>query len=802
MNLLRDLRFTLRGLAKRPGFTIVVVLTLASGIGTNTALFSVVHAVLLDPLPFHEADRVAMLSEHSRAMDTGLVSPITFDDWKTRNEVFSDLAAFRHWENRTLEFQAGQPEPILQVTASPNYFQVLGLQPLFGRTFGEEKAGGTNEAVLSHELWSRRFAANRDVIGTAIRISGAPFVVVGVMPPAPHDMAIGWGDVWTPIHWYNLQQNRATSYRARYLRVLGRLKPAVSMAQAQSRMDVLQRRLEQEATSVAAGYSARVESLETALSGRFRPALLILFGAVGIVLLTACANVANLMLARGVAREKETALRSALGASRARLAGGLLLESGVLSLAGAGLGLVVAHAGLWFLKYALAARLPRLAEAGLSAPVLLFTLALAVVSAVLFSLAPLTGFGSRSVHETLKEAGRTGGGVRRQRLRTVLVAAEFAFASLLLVGAGLLLKSFARLLDVHPGFETANRVTVDVIVPANQYADAAKRIAFYRDLLRRLNETPGMKASGGALYFPCRSKLWLSTIWREGVPVARGQEPIVYYNLYAGDYFRAMGIPLLRGRLPTEKEMWEPSDAILINETMARQVFGNIDPLERRIKTGEDEQWNKIVGVVGDVRQKSLDEPPKAEMYAPFSQMPMTFLTIVTHTDLPGNSSLRAIRNAIRKGDPAALPGRLTPLGELAGGTIATRRFALLLMLLFAALALALSGLGAYGVVAQAVTQRTAEIGVRMALGAAPSDVLRLVLGQSLRTAAAGTAAGLVLALAASKALASLLYNVDAVDAPVDFCIAMLAILVALLASYVPARRAMRISPVFALRQE
>ena len=803
MSILGDLRIVLRGLARRSGFTAVVVLTLALGIGANSTLFSIVHAVLLEPLPFHEAERIAMLSEHSHTMDTGLVSPITFDDWNTRNDVFSELAAFRHWENRTIEFSNGQPEPILQVTASSNYFKVLGFQPLFGRTHGEEKSGGVNEAVLSHELWQKRFGASGDVIGTTIRISGASFVIVGVMPPAPHDVAIGWGDIWTPIHWYNLQQNRATSYRARYLRVLGRLKPGVSMTQAQSRMDILQRQLEQEATSVAAGYSVRVESLENALVGRFRPALLILLAAVGFVLLTGCANVANLMLARGVAREKEVAIRVALGANRARLVRELLLESGMLSLLGAGLGLALAYSGLWLLKYSLVAKVPRLTEAGLNLPVLLFTFALVVVSATLFSLAPITGFGRANVHDTLKEAGRSGGGgVHRKRLRTTLVAAEFAFAALLLVGAGLLLKSFAQLLRVHPGFDIADRVTADIVLPTNQYTDPAKRVSFYRDLLRRLNETPGVKASGGALYFPCRSKLWLATIWREGVPAAKGEEPIVYYNLYAGDYFRAMGIPLIRGRLPTEKEMWEHSDAVVINETMARQVFGDVDPLDRRIKTGEDGQWNKIVGIVGDVRQKSLDETPKAEIYSPFSQMPMTFLTIVARTELHGPSALAAIRAVIRAGDPAAVPNSVTPLSELVGDTITTRRLALLLMLLFAALALTLSAVGAYGVMSYAVTQRTAEIGVRVALGASPFDVLRMIVGQGVRTAIAGTVVGMLFALASARALTSLLYNVQTVDLSVDATITALAIAVAFLASYLPARRAMRIDPLLALRQE
>ena len=780
----------------------MVVLTLALGIGANSAIFSVVHAVLLNPLPFRETDRVAMLSEHSRTMDTRLVSPITFDDWNRRNQVFSALAAFRHWDSRTLEFPGAPAEPILQVTATPNYFRVLGFEPLFGRTHGAEQSGGVNDAVLSYELWMKRFSGDRNVLGKTIRISGASFLIVGVMPPAPHDQAIGWDDVWTPIHWYNMQYNRATSYRARYLRVLGRLRPGLTMAQAQNRMDVLQHQLEEEATSVAKGYAVHVESLQDALVGRFRPALLALLGAVIFVLLTACANVANLMLARGLSREKEVAIRQALGASASRLAAELLLESAVLALFGAVLGLLFACWGLWLLKFSPVSQVPRLAEANLDIPVICFTLIVDAVSALLFSVAPMFGSRRGSVHDTLKESGRGGtGGIQRERMRSVLVAAEFAFAALLLAGAGLLLKTFTTLMRTQPGFETAGRFTADIIVPADQYQAVPKRIAFYRELFRRLNETPGIQAAGGALYFPCRGKFWLSTIWREGAPVAKGDEPIVYYNLYGGDYFKAMGIPLLRGRLPSGRELRGPSDVIVVTDTMARQIFADIDPIGQRIKTGEDGQWNQIIGVVGGVRQKSLDEAPKPELFVPFSQMPMTFLTVTIQTQLSASTALSALRRVVHDRDPGAVPASLIPLHDLLANTITNRRFAMLLMMLFATLALALSAIGAYGVMSHAVNQRTTEIGLRMALGAQPANILRLTMGKGLRTALMGAFAGLLAAVALAKVLASLLYGVHRFDGMVDAGVVLIVFVIALLASYLPARRAMRIDPVRALRQ-
>jgi len=365
-----------------------------------------------------------------------------------------------------------------------------------------------------------------------------------------------------------------------------------------------------------------------------------------------------------------------------------------------------------------------------------------------------------------------------------------------------LLKSFATLLRIQTGFETDGRFTADVVIPADQYKDGAQRITFYRELFRRLNETPGMKAAGGSLYFPCRGKLWLATVWRDGVPVAKGDEPTVYYNLYAGDYFRVMGIPLRRGRLPTERELWEPSDVVVINETMARQLFGDIDPIGQRIRSGEDGPGKEIVGIVGDVRQKSLDEPPKAEYYAPFSQMPMTFLTVAIQSDLPGSTAFTALRKVIRDRDPGAVPGTFTPLGDLTANTITNRRLAMLLMSLFAALALSLSAVGAYGVMYHAVNERTAEIGIRMALGAEPRNVLLLILSQGLRTALAGTAAGLLAALALANVLASLLYEVRSFDWMVDAGIFLIAAVVALAASYVPARRAMGIDALRALRQE
>jgi predicted permease len=689
------------------------------------------------------------------------------------------------------------------MTATPNYFRGLGVAPSLGRIYEDEKAGGVNEAVLSRELWVHHFGGSSDVLGKTIRISGTPFIVVGVMPALPRDLSIGIGDVWTPLHRYDIQKRRAASFRARYLRVIGRLKPDLSLQQAQSRMSVLQAQLAAEPGSVAKGYSVVVESLRDAMVGRLKTVLWLLFASVWFVLLTACANVANLSLARGVSREKDISIRLAVGAGYRRILRELLTENLLLCGLGAVAGLAVAYGSLFLLKYYLVARIPRLSEAGLNAPVLLFTVGMVVACSLAVTAASFLGYLKLNLNQALRESGRTGaGGVRRQRLRTALVASEVVFAVLLSAGAGFLLKSFGNLLDIRPGFDVERRVVVDIVLPANLYNDDQKRSVFYREMFRRLSETGGIEAAGGSLYFPCRPKVWLNAIWREGVETPEGQEPIVYYNLFAGDYFRTMAIPLRRGRWMTEQEVWERRNVILINESFARQLYPGTDPLGRRVKLGRDGNWLTIVGIVGDVRQRRLDEDPKPEFYVPFAEMPMPFLTVVAKTSAPADRGATLLRSAVRDISSNIALHDLMPLEALVGDTISSRRLALILLLLFSALALGLAAVGIYGIVSYAVGQRRQEIGLRIALGADRGDILRLIVGGNMRVVTVAVAVGLVCAAAASSGLQSLLYGVKPGDWSIYAGASLVTFAAALLASLLPALSAARVDPLETLRQE
>lgn len=804
MDTLRHLRQTIRSLAARRGFTLTVILTLAVGFGANTTAFSVLYGVLLAPLPFYQPDRVLLLSEHSSGgIDNGLVSPITFEDWETRATWFEELAAYRFWENRTIDLDGGSAIPVLHVTTTPNYFSALGWKPALGRTYGLEKVGGVNEAILSHDVWIRIFHGDRDVLGKLIRINNAPFEVVGVMPPMHKEVGLGLGDVWSPLHRYDMTKYRPSSYRARYLRVLARPKAGVTVEEARDRLTILQQQLAAESMSVAKGYRVRVESMTEGTTGRLSLLLYTLFAASGLVLLIACANVANLMLVRNAARTKELAIRLALGASRWQLTRETMLEALVLSALGALSGLALAYWGLSLLKVSLGDRFPRLAVADLHWPVLLFTALVVILCALLFGILPLFAGKAQRVHEDLKESGRSGsGGVHRRRVRSVLVASEVAFAVLLLCGAGLLLKSFAALLRVDPGFATDGRTVADVVLPPKDYESIPRRTSFYREMFRRLREEPGVLAAGGALYFPCRPKLWLSTVWVEGAAVEEGLEPIVYYNLFVGDYFQAMGITLKSGRLPMEEEMWENRQVVLINEVMATQVFQNADPVGKRFKTEKNGPWKTIIGVVGNVRQEGLDRTAKSEYYVPFSDMPMPFNTLVTHTRNDATRAASMIHRIVQEGDARVNLAEITSLAEIAERTVAHRYLAFLLLGLFATIAVSLAGIGIYGVLSYVVAQSTSELGVRMALGANRREIVQLFTWKGLRAAAAGAAIGLLLALIAAKPIGALLYEVSPFDPWIYTAVPLITLITAAIACAVPALRASNTDPLTALRHE
>jgi predicted permease len=798
-----DFRYTLRSLAARPGYSFVVVLTLALAIGANSAIFSALEAVLLKPLPFRQPDRLVVLGESAPAIEAQFVSPITYDDWRTRNEAFEALAAFRYWETANLEDATGDPESIKFVTATANFLSVLGVQPLIGRTYKEEQSkGGGSEAVISYDLWKRRYNGDPAVIGRPIRVRGTSATVVGVMPRVALNLSVGWGDVWTCLYRYNIQEQRATSYRARYLSIIGRLKPGLSIEQARVRMTTLQHQLWREPTSVAAGYDVRLVSIGDTVTGRVRLGLLAMFGAVGMVLLIACANVSNLMLARAASRQRETAMRLALGASHAQLVRLLLVET--LTLTGCGLiaGLGAAWASLVVLRQ-VRPDVPRISDAALTPEVFGFTTAMALGAALLCSLAPLLQLRRGNLRESVNEGGRGGsGGAGSRRTRAVLVACQMALACALLVTGGLLLRSMQNVLRIDPGFRPEEAILFDLYLPSSRYPEAAQQTRFYRNLTRSLEETPGVKSAGALLYFPFRPKLWLSPVWVEDAPVADGDQPIVYYNLVAANYFQAMGIPLKSGRWPTEREMWEEDRVVVVNEAFARQVLAGKEPLGRRIRSGEEaNRWHEVVGVVGSVRQKRLDEPSKPEMYETFSTMPMPFVSVVVRTTRPADQMLGVVRGVVRRHDAGVAVANLAPLADYVKAHTADRRFALLLLGVFAALAVLLGGTGVYSVMSYSVAQRRREIAIRLALGAEPPGVRSMVVRDALRVVTAGTAIGLVGAAAAARVMQRLLYGVGSLDPLTYTAVPIGLVAIAAFAAWLPALRAGRVDPVTALSE-
>jgi putative ABC transport system permease protein len=796
-----DLKHTLRALAARPVFTGVVVLTLGLGLGVNTAFFSVVQAVLLRPLPFSDAERIVILGEYTPSVETEFVSPVTFADWSDHNEVFEELAAHRHWQNVNFEDGLSEPEPIDLVTPSANFFEVMGIEPALGRTFVEEQTpNGGSEAVLSHEFWQRRYGGDASVLGKTVRIRGNAVTVVGVMPPVSANLALGWGDAWTCWYRYDLAQQRATSYRARYLTVVGRLRPGTSLERARERMTALQHRLWEEATSVAEGYEVRLESLPEVFLGRQRTGLAYMSGAAALTLLIACGNVAALLLARAAERRNETALRLALGGGAARLLRLALSESLLLAASGAAVGAVFAGSLVRLLPR-LAPELPRVGEVAITPGTFGFASLAAIGSALLIGLAPTFEMRRTALGSALRSGGRGGtGGVAAVRTRRALVAAQVAMACLLLASTGLLLRSFERVLSVDPGFQAEQGVRFDLYLPSSRYADAGSWTRFYRELTRVLEETPGIESAGGLMYFPFKPKLWLSAVWIEGAPVPDGEEPIVYFNEIAGSYFEAMGIRLLEGRLPSEREIWEDSGVLLINEAMARQVFPEGNPLGRRIRTGKDEEPLEVIGVVEDVRQKNLEEPSRPEFYAMFSGMPMPFFSIVARTSAPPKAMLNSVRDAVRKLDPGLAVAELEPLTDYMERHTGERRFAVILLALAAGLALILAAVGVYGVIAYAVAQRQREIGVRMALGATPASIRKMILSEGFHLAGVGLVFGLLAAVAAGWSIRAFLFGVSGLDPATYVAVAGVVAAVAAAACWWPARTASRVDAVSVVR--
>jgi putative ABC transport system permease protein len=804
-DILQDLRFGLRMLWKNPGFTIVAVLALALGIGANSAIFSVVNAVLLQPLPYKNPDALVMVWDDQTHLgfpkDTP--SPANFLDWREQNTVFEGMAALAE---RSFNLTGvGEPERLDGRRVSANFFSLLGVEPQLGRGFTpEEDKPGIRVVILGHAMWQRRFGGDPGVIGRAINLNGEVYTVVGVMPPN-FQFPTGKDQLWVPIAF---PADEAAYRGAHYLEVMARLKPGVTLQQAHAEMETIAARLEKQYPETNMRVGSVVTPLHEQVVGDIKPALLILLGAVGFVLLIACANVANLLLARAAVRQKEISLRLALGASRARLVRQFLTESVLLAGLGGGCGLLVSLAAIRALKKFIPDTISQVQAINIDSKVLIFTLLVSLATGLIFGLAPAMQASSFNLNETLKEGGRdSAAGTRGNRIRGLLVIAEVAVSFILLIGAGLLINSFFHLRTLDPGFRVDHLLTAKVELSDTKYPDAQRRIAFFDEVVRRVRELPGVQsvAAGGNLPFTYNGDSGYIAV--EGVPDPPPDQRVdVVYRTVGPGYLSTMGIPLVRGRDFTDQDTLDNTLGVIISEKTAKHYWPNQDPIGKRLKNGTTDSkspWRTVIGVVKDVRQNDFVAQPKMQMYWSFRQMQEERANaLVIRTSVDPMSLAASVRNAVWAVDKDQPVSNIRTMDEIVSKAVARQRFSMLLLGIFAGVALILAAVGIYGVMSYSVAQRTREIGIRMALGARRGDVLKMTVKQGLKLVIIGVAIGLVAAFVLTRVMTSLLFGISATD-PVTFVsIPLLLMGVAMLASYIPALRATKVNPMVALRAQ
>ena len=795
--LLQDLRYGIRLLFKHPGFTAIAVLTLALGIGANTAIFSVVNAVVLRPLPFEDPERIIRMWGKFSQGDHAATSPPDFLDYRAQNSMFEEFAAMRS-SSYNLTGDA-EPERIIAADVTTNFFRALGIKPVQGRAFSpeEEQPGLAQVAIISEGLWRRRFGGVLPITGKTLTLDGKSYTVVGVAPNAAR--LLEDTEVWVPL---TFDHPMMKVRRFHFLRAIGRLKPGVTLQQAQADLDAVSMGLERQYPDSNTTWRLRLVPLREELLGDIRTGLYVLLGAVAFVLLIACANIANLLLARAAGRQKEIAIRSALGARPTRLIRQLLTESMVLSAAGGGVGLLLAVWGTELLVKMTPDTIARAGEIGVDNRVLGFTLLLSLLSGVVFGLVPALQTSKPDLTESLKEGGKgTVAGMGNNRTHSFLVVTEMALALVLLIGAGLLVQSFRRLQDVDPGFDPTNTLTMRLFLPESKYGEPGRPRAFLDQVLERVAALPGVKAVGTTTHLPMRGGG--DTYFKiEGRPFKDPNQQVTALNPgISHDYLNAMGIVLLKGRPFTDQETKEPQKTVIINEDFARTYFPGEDPLGKRLVIDMGQSLTcEIIGVTRDIKQFSLQGQSAPTMYLPSIEVARASLVVRTQGDpLAMTSAVRAAVQSVDKDQPIA---NVLSMEQILSSSVAEPRFRTLLLSVFAALALALAGVGIYGVMSYAVARRTHEIGIRMALGARPGDTLKLVVGQGMTLALIGVAVGLVSAFALTRLLSSLLFGVSATD-PLTFAvIALLLTSVAAVACYIPARRATKVDPMIALRYE
>jgi putative ABC transport system permease protein len=808
----QDMRYGLRMLMSKPGFTIVAALTLALGIGANTTIFSMVNAVLLRPLPYQSPDRLVLVQEDLPKLGWSQLSasPAEFLDYKEGNQVFSEIAAFKDL-SLNLTGQGVEAQRVQVARVSANLFPLLGIEPLGGRGFSpeEDQVGSSNVAILSYKLWKARFGGDLASIGQVVRLDDQPYTVVGVMPPQ-FQFPYTWtsfadaAELWIPLALTEQEKNnRAASFD---YGVIGRLKPGVTLPQAQANIEAVATMMQRQHPDVYSGdvqVRASVVSLEQEVVKRVKPLLLILLGAVGMVLLIACANVADLLLARAATRQKEMAIRSAMGAGTLRLMRQLLTESILLSLLGGGAGLLLATWAMNLIVKFGPENVPRLQEATLDPLVLVFTLSVSLLTGILFGLAPALQNLRLNLNEVLKESGgRASTGRRGKHLRSLLVIFEIASALVLLAGAGLLGNSFVRLLREPTGFDPEGVVIARTALSSSRYPKTDQSKAVQKQVLERLAALPEVQAVAETTNLPLIGDRTI------GYVIEGQAEDAVNtaYNAWVSDgYFRAMGIRLLKGRPFNDEDRADTPPVIIVNETMASRFWPAGDALGKRIKWGGwADSWLTIVGIVADVKVSSLEAETRPAVYMPIFQIPRARSNVIYVVRTTGDAATltSAVRREIRAVDEELPVYDLRTMNQVIAASVSQRRFSMSLLAVFAAAALLLAAIGLYGVMSYTVTQRTQEIGIRMALGAQANDVLRLIVGQGMTLACIGVAVGLAVGLAISRLISSLLYGVSATDAATFVVISLILTGVALIACFIPARRATKVDPIVALRYE